>query len=925
MSASQDSPASPLPHPLRAEPIDSLRADVRFLGDLVGEVIRAQAGKHTFDLVEHVRTTAIARRSGEVNDAAEDDLLAWAEQLATADLEQIVRAFSTYFHMINMAEQHQRIRVLRERERESDAPLHESIAAAVAALREQDVAPDAVRAALDGFEIHPVFTAHPSEARRRTILQHLERVADLIARRADPLATPRTQAVTLAALRTEITLLWQTAETRTDQPTVLEEVQSVLGFMAGTVYDVAPQIVRTLESALQTAFPGEDLPMRPCIRLGSWVGGDRDGNPRVNAAITRSAAQLMRTALLRRYRDDMQALGLELSVSLRLAGATPELIASIDRDRAELGTQPVPQWADEPYRRKCGIMAERFRRMLADEPGGYLTTDALLADLRMIRDSLLAHRGQGIADAGLLDFTRRVQMFGFRLAELEVRQHAQRHEDAVTELMQLAGGPHFAGLSEPERQRVLEEWLAAPAQRSPVEAFSSATRDVLDTFQAMADIQRRNGPEACRTYIISMSHAPSDVLAVLFLARESGLFAWDGAGSAIGKIDVVPLFEEVRELRVCDEIMAHLYRSPAYRAQLAARDNYQQVMIGYSDSNKDAGYVAATWETNRAQERLALSAAGHGVALELFHGRGGAVGRGGGPMGRAILARPAGGRFPHLKVTEQGEVIFERYSHPAIAERHFEQVAHGLLLSTLGTPEPPPSPEWVATVDRLAEASRSAYETLVKHSPGVLDFFREATPFPELGSLNIASRPVSRRSGEALLLSDLRAIPWSFSWNQIRANLPGWYGLGSALSAEIDAGGLERLQSMYERWRFFATMLDNAQRSLGAADMATVRRYATLAEHGEAIYLAIEAEYVRSVATLLQVVRQSTLLETASVLRRSIRLRNPYVDALHVAQIALLRRYRALPDDTPTDERMRLLDAIHHSINGIAAGLQTTG
>ncbi len=917
--------AEPPSRPLRAEPIDSLRADVRFLGDLVGEVIRAQAGGRIFDLVEHVRTTAIARRSDEAPDAVEDDLLAWAEQLAATDLEQIVRAFSTYFHMINMAEQHQRIRVLRQRERESGEPLHESIASAMTVLSEQGVALDAMRDALEHFEIRPVFTAHPSEARRRTILQHLERVADLIARRADPLATPRMQAATLAALRTQITLLWQTAETRTDQPTVIEEVQSVLGIMAGTVYDVAPQIMRNLESALRTAFPGEDLPVRPCIRLGSWVGGDRDGNPRVNAAITRAAAQLMRTALLRRYRDDMQALGLELSVSLRLAGATPALIASIDRDREELGTQPVPQWADEPYRRKCGIITERFRRMLDDEPGGYTSPDALLADLQLIRDSLIAHRGQRIADAGLLDFMRRVQMFGFRLAELEVRQHAQRHDEAVTELMQLAGGPHYAGLSETDRQRVLEEWLAAPMQRPPVEALSPATRDVLDTFQAMADIQRINGPDACQTYIISMSHAPSDVLAVLFLARESGLFSWNGVGNAAGKIDVVPLFEEVRELRVCDDIMAQLYRSPAYHAQLAARGMYQQVMIGYSDSNKDAGYVAATWETYRAQERLALSAAEQGVALELFHGRGGAVGRGGGPMGRAILARPAGARFPHLKVTEQGEVIFARYSHPTIAERHFEQVTHGLLLSTLGTPEPPPAPEWIAAVDRLAEVSRGAYESMVKHTPGVLDFFRDATPFPELGSLNIASRPVSRRAGAALSLTDLRAIPWSFSWNQIRANLPGWYGLGSALSAEIAAGGLERLQAMYEQWRFFATMIDNAQRSLGAADMATVRRYATLAEQGDAIYQAIQEEYDRSVETLLQVVRQSTLLETASVLRRSIRLRNPYVDALHVAQIALLRRYRALPDDTPADERARLLDAIHHSINGIAAGLQTTG
>jgi phosphoenolpyruvate carboxylase len=395
----------------------------------------------------------------------------------------------------------------------------------------------------------------------------------------------------------------------------------------------------------------------------------------------------------------------------------------------------------------------------------------------------------------------------------------------------------------------------------------------------------------------------------------------------------VPLFETIEELRACDGVLGRLLVSPVYRAALASRGDRQQVMVGYSDSNKDGGYLAATWETHRAQGALARVAAAAGVELVVFHGRGGAVGRGGGPMGRAILARPPGARTLDLKVTEQGEVIAARYGHPAIAERHFEQMAHALLLSALGptgTEEDELPAEWVEAVERLAEGSRRRYRALVQGSPAFLDFFRLATPFPELGTLNLASRPVSRAgsSEERITLDGLRAIPWVFSWTQVRANLPGWFGLGGALAEEIAAGGLERLRAMYGGWRFFAMALDNAQLSLGTADMPTARRYATLADGVDGcggIFAEIVAEHERSVAALLRVTGQRELLERSPTLARSIRLRNPYVDALHVAQIALLRRYRALPDDAAPDERAALLDAIHHSINGIAAGLQTTG
>ncbi len=971
----------------RAAPLaamDALREDVRMLGDLVGQVVREQAGERVFALVEQVRHATIAARASAAADTAtrtaqtaesaaaavetERALLRWAEQLSTADLTAVVRAFSIYFHVINVAEQQHRARRLDERARGA-APLPESIGDAVALLRAAGVSQEQFTALLPTLRIRTVFTAHPSEARRPTLLLHLERCATLLAEYDHAREQPHRRDDLQEALRATITLLWQTADTRSERPTVLDEAQSVVGVLAGTIYEVAPQVQRTLESAvLQTPWGMPPVPRAGAavfFQPGSWVGGDRDGNPFVTPEITLAAAQLARVAILRRYLDEIQTIGRDLSVSLRLTGASQALLTSLEHDLAALGATPVAQWADEPYRRKCGLIAERLRRTLdaeqgaegAVESGGYPSEEALLADLRLVRESLWAHRGQRIAGNRLWDLEVRVRMFGFRLCELEIRQHAAAFQAAVAELFQVAsftagatgGSSAYATLAEPERVAWLEAALASPPPPLPPStALSPATRQMLATFDVVRAIQQRYGEAACHTVILSMCHAPSDVLAALLLARITGLFAWQDASSGDAtagggvatqaRIDIVPLFEEVEELRQSAGVLADLLRSPAYRAAVRARGWSQQIMLGYSDSNKDAGYLAAAWETFRAQEALARVASAQGLTLELFHGRGGAVGRGGGPMGRAILARPAHARFPTLKVTEQGEVIFARYSHPMIAQRHFEQMLHALLRSALEPAEAEPPAEWVETMDRLATRARVVYQARIKDNPAFLRFFREATPFRELASLNLASRPVSRAASQdgdvdepPPSLGDLRAIPWSFSWTQTRANVPGWFGLGSALREEIAvSGGLERLRAMYTGWRFFATTMDNAQRSLGIADMPTFHRYASLAgESGETQRAVVDAEYQRAVDAVLAVTQQQTLLERSSVLARSIQLRNPYVDALHLAQIALLRRYRAVSapgaGEAAAPQRAQLLDAIHHSINGIAAGLQETG
>ncbi|MEP6775193.1 MAG: phosphoenolpyruvate carboxylase, partial [Chloroflexota bacterium] len=851
---------------------------------------------------------------------------------STDRLQQLVRAFSVYFHVINLAEQHHRSRTLLERE-QVERPLRESIAAGVETLHKAGVGAQALLSTLRCLDVHPVFTAHPSEARRRTLLQHLEHAATLIAR-LDGLPPGPTREAVLDQLCNRVTLIWQTAETRADRPTVLDEVRNVLYFMTGNVYDVVPTVQRLIERAVETSYgesvakPG-DLP--PVLRFGTWVGGDRDGNLAVTPDVTRAAARMSRSAVLQRYRSEVRGLGRDFSISARLVGCSVDLMSSIEKDLEEMGLQPVRRWSDEPYRRKFGLIAERLRRTDSVERGGYLSSGELLADLDLVRASLEMYGGHRIACGPLLDLIRRVQVFGFYLAELEIRQHADRHTEAIAEMLGLVGVPGFDALDYEARLETLEGMLAGPPLSLLPQALSVPTREVLDTFRAMRDIQQMGEPRACQTCIVSMARAASDVLSVLFLAREAGLYQWAGAGSrAEAKLDVVPLFEQIRELEACGDIMKTLYASPAYRAALGARGNRQQVMVGYSDSNKDGGYLAATWQTHNAQEMLAETARDAAVEIVIFHGRGGAVGRGGGPTGRAIIARPPDARLPNLKVTEQGEVIFARYGRLPIAERHFEQVIHALLVSSIGAmpgESQEPDADWVATMQSMAKVAQRRYERLIKESPGALEYFRQATPFPELGTLNLASRPVSRVGSpvDNIELEDLRAIPWVFSWTQTRCNLPGWFGLGSALADEIGRRGLERLQKMYHAWAFFGMAIDNAQYSLGTADMATGRRYAVLAGDKAGLFDEIAEEYNRTVEVVLAVTGQKDLLESSPILARSIKLRNPYVDALHIAQIELLRRYRALPDDAPLSERDDLLDAVHHSINGIAAGLQTTG
>jgi len=906
-------------------PIERLREDVRLLGSLLGQVLQEQEGPALLERVEGIRRQAIARRldPSPENERALRDLV-WG--LEPADADRVVRAFALYFHLINLAEEHHRLRTLWEREvRGQPAPRPESVAAAIAHLRSEGVSPARLASVLERLELRPVFTAHPTEARRASMLLHLRAVADLLAALNDPQATPESRSRATQALLAEITALWQTDELRPRRPTPLDEVAGGLYYLERSAWVVVPVLFRDLQEAVEHYAPDARPAVRPFIRFGSWMGGDRDGNPHVTVEVTEQTLQLQRQRVLRLYLEEVAALGRELSVSTRRTRVSEELATSLRRDLAELPElEADPEFppATEPYRRKLRVVEERLRRTLDGRTGGYASPGSFVEDLERVRRSLEAHRGERIARGRLQDLLVRAHTFGFHFAALDLRQESRVHERAVAHLLRRAGIVEDY-LSLPERERV--SLLARLLETGPVEAIPEdpEVAEVVRLFSAIPRWQERFGPEACQTYIVSLTESASDVLEVLWLAAQVGLYRRDGAGVA-SRLHVVPLFERIDELRRCGDVLDQLLRLPPYRAHVRAWGDLQEVMLGYSDSNKDGGYLAANWALHRAQKVLPEVARRHGCAVRLFHGRGGAIGRGGGPTERAILAQPREAADGRLKLTEQGEVLAARYSNPRIARRHLEQLASALMRACLA---PAPEPDgrtlerWEAILEDLAERSRRAYRALVD-DPDFPRYFAQATPIAEIGRMNMASRPVAR--GRQAGVEELRAIPWVFSWTQTRANLPGWYGVGSALDgfAREDPHAMTELRAMYAGWPFFRSVVDNAQISLGTADLEVARLYAQLVEEEsvrERIYRRIREEYELTVRMVLEVTGQRELLDNSPVLQRSVRLRNPYVDPMSYLQVRLLRERRARPDDPLVAE------LVQRTVNGIAAGLQTTG
>ena len=933
---------------------DPVRREVGLLGSLLGQVIAEQAGRDLFLLVERTRRRMIAFRRGDPTlvfepDAERRRLDAEIASLSLEQLAAVGRAFTIYFQLINLAEERQQIRTLRTRARRARGrPIDESIGEAVASLGAIH-GRAGVTQILERTRINPVLTAHPTEARRRTLLVAQRRIRRLLDHLDDALITPDEDGDVRRRLREEISLLWHTAEIRTIAPTSLDEVRSALAIFDETLFVAVPRFQRAVDRALDALDPSAArgsndavaadtgrTGTRPAeapalLRLGSWIGADRDGHPGVTSDVTLQAARLQADHLLRGYEAVctrlMQTVAARLPAS-RLDRALDTALVRDAEDLGDAGRHLRRRFPDEPYRQHLGAIAERLRRTraaltgeTAPRAGSYRDAGAFDADLAMLQAALVADGLARVAWGELADLRWQVATFGFHLASLEVRQHAGVHRDALHALDNGAG---------PETEITGGVPLA----------------EVLATFRSIARIQARFGVEACRRYVISFTTSPDDVANVLELARRAAspepfsrpAPVLDELPPALPVLDVVPLIESADALWSAGALLEGLLADTRYREHLRTRGDRQEVMLGYSDSSKESGFLAANWLLYHAQEELVGIARRHDVALTLFHGRGGAIGRGGGPANRAILAQAAGSVDGRLKFTEQGEVIAAHYADVTIAQRHLEQVTAAALLAS--TPEHErETAEAAATggaaMTELTAISRSAYRTLVEH-PGFAAFFGAATPIDLIGGLGLGSRPSSRPRGRSaagapLDLDTLRAIPWVFAWSQARTNLPGWYGLGTALEAVVARGGhevLDQLTALYRRWPFFTSVIDNAELSLAKADIATFRRYATLASGTEAAAIRglIEAEYARSIRLLLQVTGGNRLLAGHPGLARAIELRAPYIDALSAVQVELLGRLRqAEADGAGPETTAPLRGVVGATINGIAAGLQNTG
>jgi phosphoenolpyruvate carboxylase len=938
----------PDPSPLVRPQDRPLQDDVRRLGATLGDVIDSLSGTATFRDVEELRSlTRLRRGIGTDADPGADGTIAeLAGDWDTERAEAVVRAFALYFQLVNIAEQTHRVRRRRHYARDPEAPAQRgSLEETVASLVADGVSPAALSKAASDLLIRPVVTAHPTESARRTVRDKLFAIHGLLLRRED--APPQQRADVDRDLAMHVESLWQSDQLRHRRPTVIEEVKSVLHIVERSLWDALPDVASELRRVLtgQGVDPG---PVRP-VSLGSWVGGDRDGNPFVTPEVTLQTARMMKEWALERYLAEVRRLKRLVSHSTRRVVILPQLERSLERDRKLLPRvreRNAIRNRFEPYRLKLSFVEGRLEdslarmRLAAGVPGGgpgegaYDTPREFVDDLKLIAASLRSHGAKASADGLLQPLLDRATIFGFHLASLDIRQHSRRHASAVAELAQKAGeldGVGYESLDEEGRLTWLRAELAGRRLlRSPGMELEPDTAQTVKLFDTVAQVQRECGVEGVQTCVVSMTDSGSDLLEVLLLARESGLVRWID-GRLDSRIAVAPLFETRDDLIAAPAIMADLFADPVYRQQLAAHGDVQEVMIGYSDSAKDAGILSASWALYQAQSALADMAESHGIKLLLFHGRGGTVSRGGGPAHQAILAQPPGSVGGRIKITEQGEVIQFKYGLPQIARRTLELTTSAVLSHSFvdwrDTVSDADQDRFFAAMSELSDLAHGRFRATVHEDPDLFDYFAAVTPLEELAVLPIGSRP-AYRAGSARDIESLRAIPWVFGWMQSRHVLTGWLGVGTALSTYLERhgeAGLELLLDMRARWPFFSTLLDNVEMVCAKGDLQIAAHYvATLhpGDAGQALYARLNSEYEATVAALLQLQGQDGLLERNPVLRRSIDLRNPYVDALSFLQVELLRRRR---DRQDADEDPALLDAILRSINGVAAGLRNTG
>ena len=901
-----------------------LSGAVHLLGHLLGEVLRAQESAALFDVEERIRALAKARRAGDAGAA-----MALGREVGGLSVDAaraMASAFTLYFDLVNVAEEVHRILTLRERERgRFPAPIAESVGEAIALLRDRGVTAEQMAAMLAELRVELVLTAHPTEAKRRSVLSKLQRIREALQGLHGADLVPRERAAALAALRAEITALWLTARARTTRPAVTDEVRTTLYFIDTVLWESLPRICADMDAALEVHYPGVTAPAG-WLGLASWVGGDRDGNPHVTSAVTAETLRLHRGLAVERHRRSLQDLSRRLTLSASRVPQPPELAAWLARRR------PLPahvayletRYEMEPYRLVLSLLASDLEAASGEDMTARLEEDAphrarvMPAEIAGPLDLIARAVPPAVAGERLRTARTHLEIFGLHGARLDIRENAGRLASALGELLSARGvEAGAAGPGDRASPDALIRLLSAPGPVPALPAdppgLSEAAAETWRLFRLMARARAVYGRELLGPLIVSMTRGPADILGVLVLAR------W--AGCADG-LPVVPLFETLDDLVAAPRVLAELFSLAAYREHLATCAGTQMVMIGYSDSNKDAGYLAASWAQYEAQERIGRVCREHGVRLSMFHGRGGTVARGGGPAGRAIRAQPPGTVGGRFRVTEQGEVIASRYGDPGLAHRHLEQIVSAVLLGSAPDASPALPSEWRLAMGALGDAALEAYRALVHATPRFAEYWRAATPIDEISRLWIGSRPAARREG-GIGIGDVRAIPWGFSWMQSRFNLPGWYGLGTALRRG-DAG---LLREMYRSWAFFRAVLDNAEMSLLKADMEIAALYSALVPDralAGALFARIRAEHERTRDAVLAATGHAVLMEADPAIERSVHLRNPYVDPLNYLQVEALRRLRALADREGRDAEA-LRDVVVLTINGIAAGLRNTG
>ena len=884
----------------------SLRADVRTLGDLLGESLVRQEGAELLALVEQVRSA--------VRDGKADQLL---ENLSVHQSVELVRAFSTYFNLANVAEQVHRARVLADERSKGGSWLARAVDRIIEAQKSnKELSTEAIQEWVNKFSVRPVFTAHPTEAARRSVLSKMSTIANLL----DEPKTPTTS----RRLAEAVDLLWQTDELRLGRPEPLDEAMNALYYLDDLFKLTVPEVLDDFSHELARLGITVSPTARP-LSFGTWIGGDRDGNPHITPAITKEAIVLQTGHFIRVMIASLDQLRQALSVSTRIAGASAELEKSVDAD-----LKALPEVEDrfrrlnveEPYRLKATAIRHKLvltaKRHAANDPHvpgrDYMNTAELLADLNIMRDSLLAHRGELIATGLLERVIRTVASFGLTHATMDVREHSDAHHHVLAQIF----GAKYA-----DRDAVIVGDLASPSFTSSPGLDEDAQK-TLNTFVAIRELIEKFGPEVMETYIISMTKSHIDVLAPVVLAKIAGLVSLHGE-KQFAKIGFAPLLETVAELQAADSILDRLLSNPDYRRLVSLRDNVQEVMLGYSDSNKDAGITTSQWEIHRAQRKLRDTAIKHGVTLRLFHGRGGSVGRGGGPTYDALIALPWGSVDGQIKMTEQGEVISDKYSLPALARENVELSLAAALEATVLNRKPRQSPDalqsWNDCMEHVSESAFVAYRKLVDH-PNLPRYFYESTPVEQLGNLFLGSRP-SRRPDAAGGLSSLRAIPWVFGWTQSRQIVPGWFGVGSGLKAARESGKSSVLSEMLEDWHFFRTFISNVEMTLAKTDLKMSRKYIEkLVDPSLHHFLdTIEAEFNLTKTEILLLTKKSELLGDQAILARTLDVRDTYLAPLHMLQVTLLAQVRANPESVdPLLRRALLL-----TINGVAAGLRNTG